>query len=415
MRRTRLLATLAVALAVVFAGCSGAETDAATTVETTTPETPAETADATARATTAADDRAEVTVRGGDLPVDETDAFHRVQELMGTDVRPQPVEVRNLTELEGYQPGQFPLYRYLGIGNLSVDPDEPGGVTTTGGTAYVHPGNGTDAEVERVLVHEYVHMIQYRANMLPWLNAVEQPRLTHDLLQTRVALVEGGAVYVTEAYADRYLDGVDPVGYYADRYRNGTTSAKYFYARYHFGYEYVSDRVDSPADLATVYGERPNTTEQLLHGRSPGDEPPAPLAVTSNATDEWSVTENDTMGELFVRVALRSELDAGTARSAATGWDNDALYGFTTGGEDPGFAWTLRFDSAADADEFASAASDFADRRSGASDAAYRVERVDDETAVLLFGNPRFVENATVSGSNANVTVSAGDAGASDA
>jgi hypothetical protein len=425
MGQVQRVATLSLVLLVVLAGCSGGgnpTTDATTTVETITVETTTAetttpgtttletterngTADST---TTAAADRETVRVTGGNLSVDETEVFWRVQELMGADARPQPVEVRNITEWKGYNPGAVPLLAYLGLENVSLDPDEPGGLTTTTGKVYVYPGTGTPSAVERVLVHEFVHATQYRTSMLPWLSAIDQPRITHDLLQTRLALVEGGAVYVTDAYADRHLDGEDPAGRVADRYRNGSASEKYFYARYHLGHRYVDAHVDSPENLESIYADRPNTTEQLLHDYGPGEEPPADLAVSANGTDDWVQSQNDTMGELFARVVLQSELDAGTARSAAAGWGNDALHDFARGDEDPGFAWTLRMDSAAEADELESAVTTFAERREAVSDgeAAFRVERVGDETVVLLFGNPEFVESATVSGSSGNVTVS---------
>jgi hypothetical protein len=391
----------------VLAGCSGGGGPTTTASEETTSVGDATTQSTeTTATTTTASERETVSVTGGNLSADQTEVFWRVQQLMGTDVRPQSVEVRNLTERKGYEPGRVPLFQYLGVGNLSLDADEPGGLTTPSGKVYVHPGEGSTAEVERVLAHEFVHMIQYRANMLPWMSAIDQPRMTHDLLQTRLALVEGGAVYVTDAYADEYLDGEDPAGQFAERYQSGSASAKYFYARYHLGYRYVDSQIDSPEDLPSVYEDGPNTTEQLLHGYAPSEEPPADLTVSANATGNWTQTENNTMGELFARTVLQTELDAETAKSAATGWGNDALYGFTTGDEDPGFAWTLRMDSASEADELASAVETFAEERRADSDAEFRVVRVGDETVVLLFGTPGFVENATVSGSSGNVTVS---------
>ena len=417
MKRCRQVATLLVALLVVLAGCSGGgapttdATDATTAVETPGPETTAtdETTTTTgqdaAGTTTTATDRETVEVTGGDLPVDETAVFYRVQRLMGTDARPQSVEVRNLTEWKGYRPGTVPLLRHLGLENVSLDSGEPGGLTQPTGQVYVHPGEGTEAEVERVLAHEFVHVTQYRTDMLPWLSSLERQRVTHDLLQTRLALIEGGAVYVTDAYADRHLDGEAPAEEFAERYRNGSASAKYFYARYHIGHRYVDAQVDSPDELGSVYEDGPNTTEQVLHDYAPSEEPPADLAVSVNETESWTRTEDDAMGELFARVVLQSELDAETARSAAAGWGNDALYGFESGDADPAFAWTLRMDSPREADEFESAATTFADRREADGEAAFRVERVGDETVTLLFGNPAFVENATVSGSSGNVTV----------
>lgn len=410
MRRTRQVAAILLVVTVVLAGCSGGTQ---TTVETTTTESTPTTAtsatptdSATAASSPTAENRETVRVVGGDLAVDETEVFYRVQRLLGTDAEPQPVEVRNLTERKGYRPGQSPFLRDLGMKNVTLDSDEPGGLTTTTGKVYVYPGDGSPAAVERVLAHEFVHTTQYRASLLPWLSAIDRPRLTHDLLQTRLALVEGGAVYATDAYAERYLDDLNPAGKLARKYENGSPSTKYFYARYHFGHQYVRHRIDSPKSLASVYRSRPNTTEQILHDYSATEEPPAALSVSADASGEWTKTRNNTMGELFTRVVLQTELGVETARSAAAGWGNDVLYGFTSGGEAPGYAWTLRMDSPSEADELAAAAETFAEQRRAHGDVDFRVVRVGDETVVLVLGNPAVVDSVSVSGTTENVTVS---------
>src|SRR6056297_1717430 len=97
MCRKRQVATLLLVLSMVLAGCSGGGPATTTTAtESTATETPptagavtatdGETTTTVASTTTA---REAVTVTGGDLRVDQTAVFYRVQRLLGTDVRPQ--------------------------------------------------------------------------------------------------------------------------------------------------------------------------------------------------------------------------------------------------------------------------------------------------------------------------------------
>ncbi|NHN47549.1 hypothetical protein G9464_08060 [Halostella sp. JP-L12] len=324
-----------------------------------------------------------------------------MQSLLGTDVEPRPVEVRNLTERRGYDPSRYEFFRLLGVGNASFDADRPGGTTTTGGAVFVHPANGTPARVEQVLVHEFVHATQFNANMLPWLDALDRPRLTNDLLQTRLALVEGGAVYVTDAYTERYLDAPAQSERVAERYADGDPAERLFYARYYFGSRYVAAQVDDPSELERAYDDYPRTTEQLLHNLTPGEEPARNLSVAAETGDEWREGENDTLGELTARIVLQSELNDTVAREAAAGWGADEVVGMA--GDEQAYAWVLRMDDAAEADELEPALTAFADERGDEVDAAFAVERVADETVALTVG-PESLD-ATVTGDDGNVTV----------
>lgn len=72
-------------------------------------------------------------------------------------------------------------------------------------------------------------------------------------------------------------------------------------------------------------------------------------------------------------------------------------------GSQAGYAWTLRWDDASEADEFQSAFGEYADR----SDERFRTERVGDETVVVFAGADDFVGNATATGNSSSVTVAA--------
>ena len=383
---------------------SGAETTASPTPEAATP-TPADSASA---APTYA-----VTVENGTLPVNATRTYARVQSLLDSDTEPWPVRVRNLSEWRRsvQRVGASPLNRALGFENVSVDWSEPTGVTRFG-AVYVHPGDGSAGKTERILAHEFVHLVQYRTTMLPWTGRLNQPRLTTDRLKTRRSLVEGGAVYVADVYAHRYLDVRNNSAYVRDLYRNGSATYRSALAQYRFGAQYVARRIDDPANLSGAYEDYPRTTEQVIHNYSRSEEPPATLSVTvGNTTDGWASLGNNTLGEMTTRTALGTELDYDRAAAAATGWGTDHLAVFQHAENDSrfGWAWVMRWDTAAEAAELETALDDYASARDRASAADFRVVSLDDRTVALVFGDSDFVTDATVVETDGNVTVAVGE------
>jgi hypothetical protein len=392
-----------VVLLLLVSGCSapllgGDSTDAGTERVT---ETTVETA-TTERTTTATGEQPgyNVSVQNGSLDVDEDRAYARTQSLLGTDHEPRPVEVRTLTERRGFAPGANDFYATMGVGNGSFDGDRPGGLTTVSGAVYIHPGNGSPEAVEQVLVHEYVHVAQFEGNMLPWLDALEQPRLTSDLLQSRLALVEGGAVYVSDAYTERHLNVTRSSTRLAEEYESGSTAERLFLARYHFGNQYVARRIDDPSELASVYEDYPTTTERILHPES--DDAELNLNVTVETPGEWHTAGNDTIGELTARVLLSGELDDDAARRGAAGWGTDEVVILQNDGE-RAYVWTFRMDDAGEADELATAMERFAERRNAEGDATFAVDRPTDETVVLTAAPDSF--DAAVEGENGTVRV----------
>lgn len=396
----RLLPTLAVAALLVLAGCPGGPSDAVSTASSPQPTD------------TDTSVGPEVRVENGTLPVNATRTFTRVTTLTGTDVDPWPVRVRDLSEWQGSatQVGASPLNRALGFRNVSANRSEPTGVTTAG-AVYIHPGNGAPAKTERVLAHEYAHLVQYRTTMLPWRGRLDQPRLTTDRLKTRRSLVEGGAVFVADAYTERYLDIRSNSAYARGLYRNGSATYRSALAPYVFGDQYVEHRIDDPSNLSAAYENHPQTTEQVIHNYSRDAEPPASLAVTASAgSDDWAYLGNNTLGELTTRTALDTELGRERAAAAAAGWGDDRLiiYRHATDKRRYGWAWVMRWDNASEADELEAALSVYADARHADSRRSFRVEAVDDRTVALVFGDPAFVERTAVRGTGGPVRVSVG-------
>ncbi len=426
---------LAVALLLLLAGCGsgpggGTATEAPATTDGASPEPTA--ADGTATTADESETAASptpgdvtpgsadagaptysVTVENGTLPVNATRTYARVQSLLDSDTEPWPVRVRNLSEWRRSvgRVGASPLNRALGFENVSVDWSEPTGVTRFG-AVYIHPGDGSTGATERILAHEFVHLVQYREALLPWAGELGQERLTTDRLKTRRSLVEGGAVYVADVYAHRYLDVQNNSAYVRDLYESGSATYRSALAQYRFGARYVAHRIDDPANLSQAYDDHARTTEQVIHNYSRSEEPPANLSVTTDAPSEgWESLGSNTLGEMTARTALGTELDDDRATAAATGWGADhlAVLQHATNDSRFGWAWVMRWDTATEAAELEAALDDYATARDRASPADFRVASVDDRTVALVFGDPRFVERASIAEADGNVTVAVGE------
>lgn len=405
--RRRLPIALALATCLVVAGCGVPSGDRGAT-DTPSP-TPAGTE------TAAADG---IEVRNGSLPVDPDRTFDRTRGLLGSDAAPPPAVVvaddGNVTE----EPSVPAFWSLAGV--EPRDPVEPvgaveNGYTTALGTIVLAPGESSNASrVERLLVHEFVHYVQFRERRASALRG-RLPATTDGSFVAR-AVLEGVAVYATDAYVDRYGD---------DRRRNSEiyprlraaypagSYQRYALAQYVEGRAYVADRLGTdppdPAAADAIYERPPTTSEQVIHGLAPGEEPPRELRVTVRTAGGdgpgFSPAGRDTMGEAFVRAALENGVDESRAAEAAAGWGNDSRVVFRDG-DGVGYAWVLRWDDAANASEFRPAAVQYLAGQDTVD--AFRVESVGAETVVVLLGDRSFVREASVGGTGGNVTVAVG-------
>ena len=394
--------TVFLVVAVIVAGCGAGPPSTSTsqpqTEETPIPSTP------TATPVT-------VTVTGGELPVDATAVWLRTLRLKDLDpgeheppsvVVGDPVNGTQQFELfkDMYRP-EHPDFRgddlnfgeRVGIGQttLRVEWGQP-----VGGYAHGHvmirPNGGSPHEVEATLVHEYAHHLQ---------NVVIQDELLWR------AVTEGGAVYVETKYAQKYLDGIDPAREVRHRYENETDGGTMLWVGlYYHGYRHFEQRIDSPAEISTVYDAPPETFTQLLHGLPPENAQPGPLAVNVDAT---VTTETVELGELVLQTVLRTELDGPPATSAATGWDADRLT--MVAGHDL-YVWTIRMENGTHATELEAALGNYLDSkaaRDGTSwtteTTAYRVVRTTDETVTLILGDRVSVESMTVTVTGESVRI----------
>ncbi|WP_232687098.1 hypothetical protein [Halobacterium zhouii] len=349
-----------------------------------------------------------VVVQNGHLDVNANRTFERTQTLLGAEFAGTTVTVRDLSAYKSADVSSVAFFRLFGVANPSLDPDQPAGLTTLTGSVYVSPAGATPQRVEQVLAHEFVHVAQVRTEMVPWFGGFSLSTVPLDERLAHGALVEGGAVYATDAYTREHLPNATLQSErIAAQYANGSSGDRLSLGQYRFGARYVNATVDNPTELASVYDDAPDTTEAVLHPDV--REKPVALDVDAETENHRRVRSlTGRAGELVTRIVLRDLVARERAVAASEGWGNDRVVLFeptdagATSWVEQSAAWVTRWDSATDADEFAAVA-----RNASWTDNpgyAYRTVRVDDRTVVVLAGGERFVANATVSG---NVTVTA--------
>jgi hypothetical protein len=375
----RRLRTLAVCALLILAGCAGGTVSSPGEV----PFHPTD--------ESAVDASGGVVVERGTLDVPVNRTFERVQTMVGVDLAGARVVVRDLSSYKTTNYGNVPFFSVLGVRGASLDTSEPAGLTTFDSQVYISPASAGPQRVEQVVAHEFVHVGQIRDGMVPWFGGLSLTQVSLDERLARRGLVEGGAVYVTDAYTERYLSGVQlQSASVAEGYADGPTGNRLVWGQYHFGYQYVAATIDAP-----------ETTENVLHPEDRDELVPLDVDVDT-ATEEFRQTDSRTgrAGELVTRIVLREETTRRTAIEASTGWGNDRILTFTDG-VDEQFAWVTRWDSERDAEEFERAARELETDAYGYD---LRVERLDADTVVVFGGTEEFLAEASVSG---NVTVTA--------
>jgi hypothetical protein len=375
-----------------------------------------------------------ITVQNGSFAADPDLVFQRLRDLRESDgPPPATIRLRNFSELANNDTGpivtQFnptPFWDHLNLTSAEVDVfDEVDllfqGSVSGAGVVTIYLDERASAETEHlVLAHELTHYVQVQSGQFTDLvGALDMT--TTDGVYVRRALMEGDAVFTTDAYLETddvtdqrnaplydRIGAVYPPGD-ANRFRN---------SQYVVGHEYVASQVADPAAVEDLYADPPTTSEQLLHELPPGSEPPVALSIDRTTGEAWRYVGDDRMGEAFTRHALASELGMDRAATAAAGWGNDSLQIFrpTDGGE-PSYAWVLRWDDEANATEFEAAAADAFDSigseageywRLTPSDGVAAIDRPTPQTVVLLLGAEAFVTNTTVAGEDATVSLRTG-------
>ncbi|MGH7805999.1 MAG: hypothetical protein ACREQJ_16745, partial [Candidatus Binatia bacterium] len=220
---------------------------------------------------------------------------------------------------------------------------------------------------EMLLAHELTHALQDQTSQV--LAAADDPENDDRALATR-AVVEGDATLAGFAYTlgglreEAILDLVDRLGAIPTeiasvlpetppilreplvfQYSQGARFVAWAYLR--GGWPAVDALLRHP----------PASTEQVLWPDRFFQHPDAPTRVGLGGLEDyrqggkWRVLEENTLGELHVRIQLAGLLNAERAEWAARGWDGDRFAAFAQGAV-AHLYWLSTWDSERDAREF---------------------------------------------------------------
>jgi len=215
--------------------------------------------------------------------------------------------------------------------------------------------------------------------------------------------------YVVDAYAEEYLSGaVDRPQPYAETdvsdYEWARAGAREYYA-----YQWVSDRVDSPADVPELLtGEGPPSSEAFLV-EDAGEPTTLDIAFESSDSYEAAQQRGTSHGAVTTKAVLRTGLDEETAATAAEGWGRDRYVVVNGPNGTAGVVWVHRWDSPADADEFESAMETYLEqRRDEVDNLRFESRRLADDATAVVVGSPAFVDATDLSYEPGNVTIGVG-------
>lgn len=357
----------------------------------------------------------QLTIEGDPGGVDAQRAYDQIQELYDREL---PAVTARFNQNGGVTLQETHPNRFFGLladPSIRIERDVHG--AASGDLTVVSYWPGTEpAFVERVFAHELAHAAQPESLREDMEAAAGDYGETTDSMLARQSVAEGAAVFVTDVYADRYLDVQGQSARLDDEWGTMTDATRLLWAPYRYGADYARARAVSPANLTVVYDDPPLTTEEVLHPAERGAEP-TNLTVESNGqVADWDHTATDTKGELYLRVLLASELAPERAARGAAGWGADRLLTYAGEGNDS-FAWVLTWDSPQDASQFESAMADYLNAtatRQGESrtgiwsdgEAAFRLDCSIENTCYVLAGDPGFVNSARVTGNASDVVVS---------
>ena len=413
------IATLAVLLAVVLAGCAAPMADSGVGTGTESAlEEPTE---------------SELEIRD-DVPFDADRSFERVQALLGVSIQPPTVYVDEPLDPPG-SADRDPSSFYAVMGVPAPDPADIGPELRVGGVAssmqavYLLPeDDASSAELEQVFVHELVHIAQFQQQVPQRIESSipASHRGTTDATLTTTSLIEGAAVSVSSAYTTRYELPVSTERAILDRYYpNASAGTQLRWGPYYYGSQYVDAVADSPADHWQAYETPPATMQELRDGEpaiATGEATLDPIDITvDDDHPEWSLDpfEDDVMGVFVLERVLVTELSAETATDATTGWTYDRVRRASTDDDRvDSYVWAIRFEDDTSADRFEAAAERYLENRSTSIESdttesngiastetrwftdsyAFGLERADERTVVLLGGDRSFLEAVAVEG-----------------
>ncbi len=225
---------------------------------------------------------------------------------------------------------------------------------------------GLDPNAEITYAHEYTHALQDAAFKLSSLdlNAAGED----DRSLARQSLVEGDASVVMYQWAFAHLTPSELQGIAQTPIPDTGDVPPWMLQQLLFPYLAGSQFVTAlggglGGDFAAVdrafRNRPPASTEQVVHPEKyTANERPMRVRAPDPASAlgaDWRQVSSTTMGEALIQITLEGLGASGDTAAAAAGWGGDRLVVAT--GPDDGFAltWRLKWDSAADAREFADA------------------------------------------------------------
>jgi hypothetical protein len=230
--------------------------------------------------------------------------------------------------------------------------------------------SGLDAEAKLTYAHEYTHALQDAAFGLDSLETDAEGEDDRSLART--SLIEGDATVTMLAWALAHLSPEElmEIGGGAVVPETGDVPAwmlNQLQFPYTTGLSWVGAIAGDPLspDFTAVdaaYDDPPASTEQILDPTLEAwrtREAPLDVAVPPFAAElgaDWEAIETTSLGEAMIGIILEYfGTDRATALDAAGGWGGDEVV--VAIGPDDAFAvgWRLRWDTAADAEEFVAA------------------------------------------------------------
>jgi hypothetical protein len=229
-----------------------------------------------------------------------------------------------------------------------------------------------------VVAHEYTHVAQDQHFGLDILtrDTVAAAGDNSDVRLGLLALVEGDADHSARAWADEYLGSGawGELTSYEDQVIEQSHLPALWQAQLTFPYQAGERFVDGFyqdggwAEVNTLYGRPPASTEQVLHpDKYLANEPPlrvVPPPDSGVAGRGWHTLREDTLGELGLRAALEPFLGPERAAAGVEGWGGDSYLLVGLDEQHPrGLVVDTVWDSPAAAQNFSSALADSLDAR----------------------------------------------------
>lgn len=348
------------------------------------------------------------------LPIDENRVYNLTRDLLGSDAAAPTVSVEELN----YRSGETdrPFFEYMGLTN-----DTEGGSTGAASAAVAEGPNSVVVNEEVIgqyegnsvdrfgllLAHEFAHTIQMEEG---WSRAELARKLdlsTSESLMLYRSLVEGGAVFTADQYADKEDLALSQIDRFDRQYGAAPDERVYAYAPYHHGGQYFDTVLDAGTGLGAVYtDDTPASTEAVLHPEYNDTEPSrVSFSATSNRTGwERQPSTDDKLGSLFVHVVMTAHADRAVAEEASKGWANDEVFGFEND-SDSAFAWATHWDTADDADEFAVAFNRTLASRTDEAATNISVARAGNRSVVVLTGPRAFRDAIAIDGENETLDI----------